>query len=508
MNLYKKNENKLIKNRIGKHLDTIKTNDTTTISESDQTNNLENADPDFVSDIISQIAFSCYDTYNLLNILQQVIPLNNLELFSVIVNSPYIPNIMNTFRDNPSPPLIQAMRDLVYFSPILTYQLYQYNLIEILFDCIQSQNLQLSHEALQFIQKIIPYGVTNRAVLYGSFFFDLIFEFLQNSANNEEFQNAAYTVLLFVFFDPVYGENSYSKNGGKLPKRNIILNQCREIEFTDKAILNISSFLKHGVGNSANKAIYHIINLLLISNDEDLCFYAIQMIENLSHYCYENSVKIMESTEFLNFTRHYIDCDNNKIQISIFNTIRNIIFFTGNKYEKKIIKLNPFFYGLDLICNENTTAELKVAAGRCIFYGINYIDTIQNLFTNNALIYDNLLQVYDNSQMIVRAEVCCLIISIILKSSDSNRVNYLSDDLILSFLDYLNDYDEEQVIQILRLFLTLLTQFSDQMMNLLSNDETVETLTQLSSSENEEILGLSQTLIELITSPPEEEEDL
>ena len=191
-----------------------------------------------------------------------------------------------------------------------------------------------------------------------------------------------------------------------------------------------------------------------------------------------------------------------RIQTPIFNTITNIICYTEDAYEKKLIKLKPFFLGLDIISSENSPIELKVAAGWCIFYGVNYIDSVQKEFIDNELIYKTLLEVFENSQTAVKAEACCIIISIITNCPDQKRLNYISNDLILSFLNFLNGYDEDQLLKILRLFVTLFTQYYDEMADILSNTEAMETFAQLSSHENSEVADLSNILMNLISEPP------
>lgn len=481
------------------------------LNETSHTMSIDPIDQSLIDQHMEQIAKSCTDSFSLSPALNQVISVQNINLNYAIINSSLIKDIMDTFQKNPTPTLIQAICELSYFSPTLTYILFHFNLANILFECVLSQNPENSCEALKFIQKMIPYGILNRAVLYGFGIFDVLAQFLSNEFNISQHEMAAHTALLFIAFDPVYGENSYSKVRSKLPKRSVILNQCRELNIPQKSMLNISSFLKKGNGICPNKGLYFLINFMLETRDESLSFYAFSITEYLSEYCEENVIKVVESTQFLKFVQQCIEQNVERIQIAIFNTISHIIHHSSDYYDRRLIncktKFNPFNVGLAIFCSEDAPLKLRVATGRCIFYGINYIDFVQSDFSNNENIFRCLLDVFENSQMAVKAEACCIIISIISNCDENNRINYLSPDLILSFLNLLESYDEDQILKILRFFISLFNKYFDELAEVLGNEEILELFTNLASHENEKIADLANVLLKIISNLKEDEDE-
>lgn len=459
---------------------------------------LSDVENELVDQMMNLISNVCNNPIDLSNILQQVISLHKIRLNEIIVNSSLFPQIMETFKKNPIPPLIQSVCDLVYFSPKLTYILFKFDLINILYSSIFSTDLDISHKSFEFIQKIIPYGVVNRVVLYCSGFFDVIFQYLQRKEYSSLFPFAIHTFFVFIMYDPVYGINSYSRIGGKLPKRSIVMDQCRQLNIPDKVMFNISSFLKHGNGQcSKNGSIYKIIDFLLMSNDEIMTLIGFRIANFLSLRCKENANKILNSTQFINSAYRYLCCNVAKIQILIFNIIKNIILYKCNYCEKRIINLNPFLIGLQIICADNAPTELKVAAGRCIFCAVINIDYIQNQF-HGKQIFESLLNAYDNSDIRVRSEICCIIISILINCLNDDDSSFLSPNLVISFTDYLADYDDNLILTILHLFFALLIHYNEIMLNILCNEETIDVFYQLISHKNDDIADVANAIIEIL----------
>lgn len=473
------------------------------------------------------------DSTNVAQLISIIASNSNKLASQHIVESHLVPNILSNLDQDPSPFLLKSISDLIYYSPQLTHIVFQHGYLNLIYDLILKPNEEISHHALKFIRRIIPIGIENRAVLFASEFVDVILKLFEQKSNPGQFVYAAHTVALFVIYDPVYGSNSYSNNGSSLPNRSTVLDQCLDLSFPPKAILAISNFLKFGHAPRIHKSLYRFIHLLLFEIQyENLNFYGVLMSEFLSNYCENNASRIAEfthcnsyiengvlkktNTNFFEFARYAIELPSLRIQISVFNIIRNILYYRANFYEKSLQKHDPFQMAYNYLCCNDAPIQLRIACARCLFYAAKYLLFVyQNLLSPEIL--NALLQIYfGDTPMLLRNQISCLVIilghPVLSKSRECRgpiiealRPLLTHDEVLISFVDLLDNFDKEQLYAVLEFFKLLTEIEAEKMRTLLIPENIIDQLESLLEYANDKAQEIILYLLDFFTSDDEED---
>ena len=458
-----------------------------------------------IDHILNELSDVCDNYYQLTQFLDNILPNSHIDICKVIVESTLFPRIVHTLETSSYPLLLNAICEMVYFSPTLIMKIYQYNFFQLLYSFLLTPSIYISHYAIKFIRKIIPYGMENKILLFATGMMHNILElvniFRENNFPPEKFIYVIKTVYIFVGYDPVFGQNSFRKTYGMLHSRKTVMRNFRSLGFPVKVMFKVSQFIKNGNGFVPNRELYYFIDFLLSSQ---WAIFGLKILEILVSYCQYNSEKIIDSTSFFHFVKINLFNDDYEIKAKIFRIFQHILYFTDDLYENKFKKLKLFSYGfhlLNLYCqtpNAEDNNGLILSILSCMTNGVSIFNQVKTIFLeqNKMTLLLHMLEKCENK---ISIEVCWLIVTLLNSYNKEELEFIISEEIITTLIDFLNNYEENLLIAILHLFIALIHDFPHQILHLLQDEYAYSVIEDICQYENEEISKLGEIIKDIIT---------
>jgi hypothetical protein len=342
------------------------------------------------------------------------------------------------------------------------------------------------------VRRLIKSSLWSRLLLFASDCFRILA--LASSAGHLS-RYLAKTTALFIVLDPVYGAGGYSSHGGSLPKRREFISEFGSMNFGPTTSLRVSNFLKYGTIQKVVKPVWRILHCCLICEARAIRFEALRVFAHISYFSESHVEEIMELDRFLSIARAELRVSVDSVE-PIFTILTNACFFTGDHYEKVLLRKGFVQFALNSVLCDSVKVQIAVAG----FLSANPKFAAPTIRTKRFGLWISMIC---DSPFELRSELLWLMINIIGIVSHEDCKAILCSPFADAAFDFLESPSDEIVQEaIMRCFTGFIRESPEIIAYLLQDEEHCEILGRIVlEDENSVIVEAASSLLSLVGDP-------